>query len=72
MNIALKQIRRQHEDLKSENVVDLSRLLANVGKFQELYEKTVEASREELDGKVREFRKKRKKVGSELKKPKLG
>ncbi|XP_063927599.1 hyaluronan mediated motility receptor-like [Zophobas morio] len=58
MNIALKQIRRQHEDLKSENVVDLSKLLANVGKFQELYEKTVEASREELDGKVREFRQK--------------
>ncbi|XP_044255230.1 hyaluronan-mediated motility receptor-like [Tribolium madens] len=55
INKMLRQVRQEHEELKCQNLVELSKLLGNIEKFQELYNKTVTHSREEVEALVKKL-----------------
>ncbi|XP_068906364.1 hyaluronan mediated motility receptor-like isoform X2 [Tenebrio molitor] len=58
----LRQIREEHENLRSHNLVDLAKLLTYIGKIQELYDITIEECKGELERERREAREKKEKM----------
>ncbi|EFA02168.1 hyaluronan mediated motility receptor [Tribolium castaneum] len=55
VNKQLRQVRREYEELKSQNLVELSKLLSNIAKFQKLYDDSVKQSREETEALVKKL-----------------